>query len=324
MSDQPIVMNDPAHSRDNEVRPFQIEGQNFRGRSVRLGTAVDEILKNHAYPDPVARILGEFLVLASLLGSMMKYEGIVTIQVKSGGAIPMLVADYENSGQDGDSGKIRGYAQVDEVKLAHYGKNPSYEGLIGSKQGYMALTIDQGADMERYQGIVDLKGANLSEVARNYFLNSEQTPTEILLTCDKDPVSGFWRAGGIMLQHLARGEAGQKRLLERAEKADPEQENWERAGIFMNSVKTSELLDPQLNLDDLLFRLFHEDGVRVFDPSHVAFKCRCSRKKIEETIRAFSQDDIDHSTVDGAITVNCQFCSTDYVFDPKDFKETNG
>lgn len=322
MTEQPIVVNDPSFSRDNEVRPFQIEGQNFRGRAVRLGTAVDEILKGHNYPEPVARILGEFLVLTSLLGSMMKYEGIVTIQVKSAGALPMLVADYETNGADGEPGKIRGYVQVDETKLAQYGKNPSYAGLIGSKDGYMALTIDQGKDMDRYQGIVDLKGDSLSEVARNYFQSSEQTPTEIRLTCDRDPVSGFWRAGGIMLQHLARGEEGQARLLERTENAAADQENWDRASIFMNSVKVEELQDPQLTLDDLLYRLFHEDGVRVFDAQHVMFSCRCSREKIFNAISAFSPDDLAHSTVDGKITVNCQFCSTDYVYDPAEFDQT--
>ncbi|WND03253.1 Hsp33 family molecular chaperone HslO [Temperatibacter marinus] len=319
MSDQPIVIKDPDYSRDNEVRPFQIEGENFRGRVVRLGTAVDEILKNHNYSDAVARILGEFLVLTSLLGSMMKFKGIVTIQVKSSGALPMLVADYENSGIDGEPGHLRGYAQVDEKILGQYGKNPSYAGLVGSKKGYMALTIDQGDEMERYQGIVDLKGETLSEVARNYFLSSEQTPTEIKLSCDKDPVSGFWRAGGIMLQHLARGEEGQERLLERAETANQDKETWERATIFTNSVKEQELQDPSLTSDALLYRLFHEDGVRVFDASHVAFQCRCSRDKLYNTLKGFSAEDLVESTVDGKITVNCQFCSSDYVFDPEEF-----
>lgn len=319
MSETPIVINDPPFSRDNEVRPFQIEGQSFRGRAVRLGTVVDEILKAHDYPDSVARILGEFLVLTSLLGSMMKYKGIVTLQVKSSGALPMLVADYENTGITGAPGHIRGYVQIDAVKLKRYGQNPSYAGLIGSQQGYMALTIDQGDDMERYQGIVDLQGESLTDVARNYFLNSEQTPTEILLTCDKDPVSGFWRAGGIMLQHLARGEEGQERILERVEKSNADEENWERAAIFTASVKTTELQDPKLTLDDLLYRLFHEDGVRVFEAQHVVFECRCSREKLFNAISAFSRDDLEHATVDGKITVNCQFCSSDYAFDPAEF-----
>ncbi|MBV1900785.1 MAG: Hsp33 family molecular chaperone HslO, partial [Kordiimonadaceae bacterium] len=175
-SGSPIVVNEPKGSRDNELRPFQIEGMDVRGRAVRLGTVADQILVAHDYPEPIARILGEMLVLASLLGSILKFEGIVTIQTKSGGPVPMLVADYERMA-DG-SGHLRGYADIDHIKLAAYGKNPSFNGLIGSKSGYLALTIDQGEKMERYQGIVDLTGDSLSEVARNYFVNSEQTPTE--------------------------------------------------------------------------------------------------------------------------------------------------
>lgn len=314
MTDTPIVVEDPAGSRDNEVRPFQIEGMDVRGRAVRLGTVVDQILKAHDYPEPVARILGEMLLLTGMLGSMMKFDGIVTIQTKSGGPVPMIVADFERRG--GGPGHLRGYADIDETKLAAFGKNPSFEGLIGSKSGYMALTIDQGEEMERYQGIVELKGATLSEVARNYFENSEQTPTEIRLSCDKDAVSGFWRAGGVMVQHLARGETGQERILDRDTK-----EEWERASILMQSVKTEELTDPQLDLDQLLFRLYHEDGVRVFESEHVIAKCRCSRDHLLSVIKGFSEDDIDHATVDGTIDVNCQFCSTTYVFQPDEVRK---
>ncbi len=317
MNKTPIVVADPPDSRDNEVRPFQIEGQtdagDVRGRAVRLGTVVDQILKAHDYPDPVARILGEMLVLAGMLGSIMKFDGIVTIQTKSGGPVPMVVADFERRA-DG-IGRLRGYADIDTVKLSAFGKNPSFEGLIGSKSGYMALTIDQGDKMERYQGIVELKGASLSDVARNYFTNSEQTPTEIRLACDKDTVSGFWRAGGIMVQHLARGEEGRERILDRET-----QEQWDRASILMRSVKTEELLDPQLDLDQLLYRLYHDDGVRVFASEHLVHACRCSRNNLLTALKGFSDDDINHATVDGRIDVNCQFCNTTYSFSPEDVR----
>lgn len=309
MSEAPIVVKDPEGSRDNEIRPFAIEGMDVRGRAVRLGTVVDQILKAHAYPDPVAKILGELLTLAGLLGSMLKFNGIVTVQTKSGGPVPMMVADYELKG-DG-VGRLRGYADINAEKMAQYGKNPSFEGLIGSKQGYLALTIDQGGDMDRYQGIVELKGETLSDVARNYFMNSEQTPTEIRLRCDHDPVTKNWRAGGIMVQHLARGEAGRERLLERNQ-----QEEWNRASVLMHSVKTEELLDPQLTLDLLLYRLYNEDGVRVFDNVGVKHDCRCSRDRLLTVISQFSDDDVDHMTVDGKISVNCQFCNRTYDFTP--------
>ncbi len=315
MTKTPIVVDDPEFSRDNEVRPFQIEGMDVRGRAIRLGTVVDQILKAHDYPEPIARILGEMLVLTGLLGSIMKFDGIVTLQTKSGGPVPMMVADYERR-EDG-IGRLRGYADIDHTKYSAFGKNPSFNGLIGSKSGYLALTIDQGAEMERYQGIVELKGETLSEVARNYFAGSEQTPTEIRLNCDKDSVTGFWRAGGIMVQHLARGEEGRERILDRETK-----EQWDRASILMGSVKTEELLDPQLDLDQLLFRLYNEDGVRVFEAAHMKHECRCSRERLHTVLKGFTDDDIkDMTKDDGLIDVNCQFCNTTYEFTPE---ETRG
>lgn len=316
MTDTPIVLKDPADSRDNEVRPFQIEGMNVRGRAVRLGTVVDQILKAHDYPEPIAQILGELLVLTGMLGSIMKFDGIVTVQTKSGGPIPLMVADFERR-EDG-VGRLRGYADIDDVKLSAFGKSPSFEGLLGSKSGYMALTIDQGEKMDRYQGIVEMKGATLSEVARNYFVNSEQTPTEIRLNCDRDAVTGHWRAGGIMVQHLSRGEEGQERILDRET-----QEEWDRASILMTSVKAEELIDPQLDLDQLLFRLYHEDGVRVFSSETMVHSCRCSRERLLSVIQGFSDDDIDHATVDGSIDVNCQFCNTTYKFTPEEARAGN-
>lgn len=314
MSDTPIVVQDPVGSRDNEIRPFAIEGMDVRGRAVRLGTVVDQILSAHDYPEPVAKILGEMLTLTAMLGSMLKFTGIVTIQTKSGGPVPMMVADYELK-EDG-IGRLRGYADIDTDKLAHYGKEPSFHGLIGSKSGYMALTIDQGEDMERYQGIVEMNGETLSDVARNYFVNSEQTPTEIRLRCDHDPVTGNWRAGGIMVQHLARGEEGRERILERNT-----EDEWNRASVLMHSVKTEELLDPQLTLDDLLYRLFNEDGVRVFDNVAVVKGCRCDRARLLAVISQFSDDDVDHMTVDGKIGVNCQFCNKTYDFTPEEARK---
>ncbi len=313
MTDTPIVVNDPVESRDNEVRPFQIEGMDVRGRAVRLGTVVDQILSAHNYPDPVAKILGEFLTLTALLGSMVKYEGIVTIQAKCGGPIPMVVADYAVN--EGGIGHLRGYADIDEVKYAAYGKNPSFHGLIGSKSGYLALTIDQGADMERYQGIVEMEGSSISDVARAYFAKSEQTPTEMRFACERDTHTGRWRAGGVMVQHLARGEEGQERILTRET-----EEQWNRASVLMHSVKENELLDATIDLDQLLYRLYNEDGVRVFDAQRLDAACRCSRERLFAVLKQFGEDDLNEMTVDGKITVDCQFCSRKYDFDPNDIR----
>ncbi len=311
MTNAPIVIKDPLGSRDNEVRPYQIEGMNVKGRAVRLGTVAEQVLHSHNYPDPVAAILGEMLALAALLGSIIKFEGVLTLQAKSKGAVPLMVADYEL--RPDKPARMRGYARIDETILAQYGKNPSFKALM-CKQGFLVITIDQGADMERYQGIVEMDGDSLSDVARSYFKNSEQLPSEIRLNAARDAVSGFWRAGGIMAQHLARGEEGQSRNLD-----DESAESWNRASTLMGSVKTGELLDPALTLDELLYRLFQEDGVRVYDAAHVEMGCRCNCERIRAVIAGFPKDDIEHMTEDGSINVTCEFCSNTYKFDPADF-----
>ena len=310
MSDTPIIVSDQPGSRDNEVRPFQIEGMNVRGRAVRLGTVVDQIIKSHDYPDGINILLGNVLSLTALLGSMLKYDGIVTVQFKGNGAIKLLVADLEVT--QGEPGKLRAYAQLDHDILSQYGKKPSFKALM--KSGYMALTIDQGNDMERYQGIVELDGSSLKDTAVAYFKQSEQTPTELRLTTSRDSVTGNWRSGGIMVQHLARGEEGQQRILEQ-----DQGENWNRAAILMNSVKDEELLDPTLELDQLLLRIYHEDGVRVFDPAPLVHGCRCSRERIFAVLRNLSADDIDHAFDDDKlIKVNCEFCNRDYEFNEEE------
>ncbi len=309
--DAPIVLPDPDTSRDNEVRPFRIgkslKQEGIRGRAVRLGTVAEQILSAHAYPDPVARILGEALALIGMLGSILKTNGIITLQLKSSGPIPMLVADYT---LDDRGGHLRGYADVDNDKLGQYGKQPSFEGLIGSKKGYFAITIDR-EEQERYQGIVDLRGDSMAAVAETYFQQSEQLPTALHLSADKDPISDHWRAGGAMIQHLSRTEEGQARILDVAGK-----EEWNRTKILLETLKTREILDPGLTLDEILFRLFHEDGVRVFDATRIDRQCRCDRDRLVRVLSTFPPDDIKEMTVKGVITMNCQFCNKTFEFDP--------
>ncbi|WP_281300591.1 MULTISPECIES: Hsp33 family molecular chaperone HslO [unclassified Iodidimonas] len=306
-NNRPIILPESG-SLDNLVKPFQIEGMNVRGRAIRLGTAVHDIITAHEYPQPLAILVGELVVLSGLLGSILKYEGKVTIQAKARdqAAVNFLVADFETPGH------VRGYADYKAAALADLGLDASFRSLIGAG-GYMAMTIDQGADMERYQGIVDLDGDNLSDCAITYFLNSEQTPTALRLACGLDPVSGHWRAGGIMVQHLAHGEEGGPRLLDR-----DEQENWRRASILMQSVKSRELLDPQLDLDQLLYRLYHEDGVRVFEPTDIDHRCRCSRERLLSVLQSFPASDLADMVEEGRITANCQFCNRHYEFSPED------
>lgn len=305
--DRPIIVPQD-NSPDNRIQPFQIEGMDVRGRAVRLGTALHEILASHDYPDPVGQLLGELVTLTALFGSFLKEDGRVTVQAKAqeGAALNFIVADYCSPGH------LRGYADFDEEAVAALGENADFRSLIGAG-GTMAITLEQGADNERYQGIVDLSGDDLGACAITYFQTSEQTPTALRLASSCDRVSGHWRAGGIMVQHLARREEGGPRLL-----SGDERENWRRASILMQSVKAEELLDADLTLDALLYRLFHEDGVRVFDPQSVVHQCRCSQERLKSVLTQFTEEDRAHMLKDGKVEAVCQFCNRTYKFSPEE------
>lgn len=309
---------------DDLITPFQIEGMSVRGRVARLGPLVNEVLTRHNYKEPVSVLLGEALTLAALLGSALKFNGRLTLQTKGDGPVSMLVADYEAPG------KLRGYAHTDEDALETAiaeGRLTSAD-LVGS--GYLAMTIDQGPDMERYQGIVELDPRGLAECAHAYFAQSEQIATSIRLAVaplfDRDAEGHGqteWRAGAIMIQHLARdgGLTGHKEDEEAEQPLTQEEKDWEHAAVLLDTVEDHELLDPQVTPDRLLFRLYHEDGVRVYPPHEVAFGCRCSAERMEEVLKRFDDADIDEMTVDGAIETRCEFCAQVYHFDPEALKK---
>ncbi|RME64876.1 MAG: Hsp33 family molecular chaperone HslO [Alphaproteobacteria bacterium] len=286
---------------DDRVLPFRIEGADMRGRIVRLGPVLDDILHAHAYPPAVARLLAEILVLTAMLGSMLKGEtGVLTVQAKAGGAVKLLVADYRAGGA------LRGYAGFDADRLAPLGAAPDLRDLLG--KGYLALTLEQGGEEERYQGIVDLTGDSIAACARHYFAKSEQTPTALAIAVQPS-ADGRWQAAGLMLQHLAKGEDGGPRLLS----AD-QREDWARVSALMATVRHDELLDPLLASGDILYRLFHEEGVRVFPTVALARGCRCTRESIARMLARFSAADQADMVVDGAITVTCEFCNKDFRF----------
>lgn len=294
-------INVPAASgSDDQVLPFAIEHQDMRGRLVRLGPVLNQILDAHSYPQSVANVLAEVLALTALLGSMLKENGRLTVQAKSDGAISLLVADYF------DDGAMRGYAQFDPAGVAKYGAAASLRALTG--RGYLALTLEQGEDNDRYQGIVDLDGESLSECATVYFLQSEQTPTRLRLAAQRDE-TGWWRAGGLLLQHLSRGEDGGPRLL-----SLDQQEDWNRVSTLMMSVRDEELIAPNLANADLLFRLFHEEGVRVFDPTYIKRDCRCDRSRLARVLARFPEEDLAHMEEGGMIKATCEYCNTEYQF----------
>ena len=296
---------------DDLVQPFQIDRFALRGRLVRLGPTVDRILSQHDYPEPVATILGEAITLAIVLAGALKYDGVFTLQTKSDGPVRLIVADVSTAGA------VRGYAQYDAERLAAaaaeaapaLGISPSVPDLIGS--GYIAFTVDQGEDTERYQGIVELAGATLAECAQHYFRQSEQIQAAIKLSVARSGRDGAWRAGGLMLQWVPP-EGGSPSI------ADDVEDGWRRAMVLMSSASHAELVDPDLSPRRLLFRLFHDDGVRVYHTHALEARCRCSRERILNILASFPRQEIEAMRSEAVTTVTCQFCNTRYQFDSEE------
>ncbi|MET3926831.1 Hsp33 family molecular chaperone [Devosia sp. 2618] len=311
---------DRPESGDDVVVPFTLDKLDTRGRSVRLGEALDTILARHKYPAPVARLLGEAVVLASLIGSSLKFEGRFIMQTQTDGPVNLLVVDFD--APDG----LRGYARFDHdalLKAAEEGRTKPGE-LLG--KGHLAMTIDQGPHTERYQGIVALEGHSLEEVAHAYFMQSEQIPTQVRLAVAEFTKKGdhrpHWRAGGVLIQHLP--EHGMSHVadlpgdgnFEDIEEAD----GWTEAKTLLATLDDLELADPDLSSERLLFRLYHETGVRVFTPLPMVERCTCSADNIENMLAtSFTAEDREEMAVDGEIEVVCEFCSTAYHFNPHQF-----
>ncbi|MCT6872073.1 MAG: Hsp33 family molecular chaperone [Bartonella sp.] len=304
---------------DDAVVPFEVEGLDARGRSVQLGAVVDTILARHQYPEPVARLLAEVMVLTTLLGTSLKFDGKFILQTSTDGPVNLLVADFQTP-----SG-LRAYARFDDDKLEQAIKDGKVapEQLLG--KGTLALTIDQGAHMQRYQGIVALDGSNLEEIARNYFDQSEQIPTDVRLAVatlvdrnSEGQPKQSWRAGGVLVQHLPKASLDINE--KKPEKSKVTDNNWTEVKALTQTIESAELTDPQVGTERLLYRLFHEHGVRVFQPTPIVDDCSCSREKVENVLKNFSAEELDSSIENGEITVKCEFCSTVYRFNPKEFK----
>ena len=290
------------------VLPFRIETQAVRGKLVRLGATVDRIVSRQDYPLPVATLLGELAVLAALVGSALKVEGILTVQIKGEGAIGMLVADATSDGA------IRGYAQYDPDALSETAGRPDWRlapvpRLIGA--GHLAFTLDRGADNERYQGIAELCGGSLAECAHSHFRRSDQSQAAFKLAVTPGG-GGAWRAGGMMIQRLP--DPGPARVSGAARDGATE-DDWRRAVTLMGSCAPEELVDDGVHPHDLLYRLFHEDGVRVSEPLALAHGCRCSRDRVVTMLRSFPRGEIEALRIDDAVIVTCEFCGARYDFD---------
>jgi molecular chaperone Hsp33 len=319
----PVREPDPT-GLDDTILPFAVKALDLRGRIVRLGPAVDTILTSHDYPPPVAKLLGEAIVLTAMLGSSLKFDGRFILQTQTDGPVRMLVVNFTSPG------KVRACARFDAERVAAaIATNEAEPGkLLG--HGHLAMTIDQGPDMSRYQGLVPLEGDDLEQAAHEYFSRSEQIPTRVRLAVAEEYRAGekgarrHWRAGGILLQFLPQS-------VERARQADldpgdappgtvphvlPEDDAWVEGRSLVATVEDIELIDPALSSEGLAYRLFHERGVHVFPAAPVNARCSCSRDGVETMLRSFPQEDRDDMVEDGRITVTCEFCSSTYVFAP--------
>lgn len=304
---------------DDVVVPFAVEPLDIRGRAVQVGPMLDQILKRHEYPDDVCFLLSELIVLATLLGTSLKFEGNFIVQTQSDGPVSLTVVDFSTPGS------VRAYARFDKnaVETAVREGRTSPRDMLGN--GVMALTVDQGSHMQRYQGIVELKGDTLEEVAHQYFRQSEQIPTRIRLTVAqvmrKEPgdeaVNRSWRAGGILTQFLP---ASQSRVVVRDlpggndedEDGVADDDAWLEASALMDTVADDELSDPQLNVERLLYRLFHEHGVRVFEGTQVLDQCSCSREKVLSLVKSFEDEPDKKGAGEEGFETRCEFCSTVY------------
>ncbi|MFT3673343.1 Hsp33 family molecular chaperone [Aestuariivirga sp.] len=300
------------------VLPFEVKPLGIRGRVVRLGPVIDDILSRHDYPPSVSALLAQGVALTALLGSAMKFDGKFILQTKTDGPVSMLVADYVAPNG------VRG--------TARFTKEQTLEGL-GEKEllgaGYLAMTVDQGANMERYQGIVPLGDNTLAEAAHTYFMQSEQIPTRLRLAAGplslKGDKAAHWRAGAILIQHLPR-EGGMSPIQyssgdvpEGYDDTVTEHDDWVKAKLLLDTVEDHELLDPTLSAEELLYRLYHEDGVTVYPAAQLARHCTCSAAAVETMLKNFTAEERAGMVQDGEIAVTCEFCSTRYTFSPSQF-----
>ena len=289
----------------DEAVGFTLPARSARGRLVRLGPVLEDVLSAHDYPAPIARILTEALVLTALLGAMLKEaEGQLTLQAQTeSGIIDLLVCDYK-------AGELRGYVRFDGERLAAEASLPSLFALFG--KGYLAITFDQAVTKERYQGIVPLEGASLAEAAQHFFSQSEQIPSLVRLAVDD---TGHI-AGGILLQHLPEGEEGRERLHTRLDHPA-----WEHVRALAQTIRANELVDEALPLRNLLWRLFHEEEeVRVLSSVPLSKGCRCTVEYVRGVIGRFAPEErADMVDDDGLISVDCEFCSRVFPIRPGDF-----
>ncbi|CBI75800.1 Heat shock protein hsp33 homolog [Bartonella clarridgeiae 73] len=322
-----IYLNNFYQNRDDTVVPFQVEELDIRGRAVKLGESLNSILTRHQYPDPVSHLLAEALVVTVLLGTSLKFEGKFILQTHSDGPVNMLVCDFV------PPSNLRGYARFDKERLKQATANDQTSSEILLGKGTLAFTIDQGPYTQRYQGIVALDGSNFQEVSRTYFNQSEQIPTDLRLAVSmlinldqKGKIQKSWRAGGFLTQLLPQASPDhvpyQTNTKSEKTKTCIQLENqWQEVKALTATIDSTELTDPQVSTERLLFRLFHEKDVKVFQTSSIIDQCSCSRKKIKQILKNFSVEERTQTIENQQTSVTCEFCSTIYHFKPEELFE---
>jgi molecular chaperone Hsp33 len=296
---------------DDHVATFQLEGEQVRGRIVRLGPVIHEILSRHDYPEAVANLLGEACVLAALVGSSLKFDGRLIVQAQGDGPVRYVVADYDTSGG------LRGYCQFDKTRVQEVSSGfvrPGAATLLG--QGLMMMTIDPVNLKDRYQGVVPIEGETLALCAETYFAQSEQAPARIRLSTAQVTTADRteWRAGGALIQNIA-GDAARGDTVEA----------WCHAEALFVTIAEDELVDPTIPTATLLYRLFHEDGVRLYPPLPIAAMCRCSQERVLGMLKSFPAEEIMGMVEpDGLIHVNCEYCSRNYRIMPETIESAEG
>lgn len=307
---------------DDTVLPFQLDRCDVRGRVARLDGTLEDILKQHAYPDKVEQLIAEMALMTALIGQTVKLRWKLSLQVQSKGAVRRIATDYFAPQTVGEPARIRAYASFDESRLTDA---PAFDQL---GEGYFAVLIDQGRDTAPYQGITPLAGHSLAECASSYFAQSEQLPTRFSLSYGlSTDTTGVerWRGGGVMLQHMPKaspfatgGGSGEAGLLTADDLVDSDgADNWNRANVLLDTVDALEMIGPSVSPSDLLVRLFHEEAPRVFDVQPVQFGCTCSEERVRNSLSIYSAKDIAKmTTAEGCVTADCQFCGAHYRLDP--------
>lgn len=320
MADQGNIRAPSATPVDDAVLPFEVASLDLRGRLTKLGPALDEIITKHAYPAPVGKLLGEAIVLATLLGSSLKFNGRFLLQTQTDGPVSMIIVDFVLPD------RLRAYARFDKDRLT-----PGLDTGTLLGRGHLAMTIDQGSDMKRYQGLVALEGGTLEDAAHEYFLRSEQIPTRVKLAVGEEFRAGegprhHWRGGGMLLQFLPKAPERVRQVdLDPGDAPEgsethvlPEDDAWVEGQSLISTIEDVELIDPDLSGERLAYRLFHERGVRVFPLQGVHAECSCSRDAVAGMLKSFTPKDRADMVENGKVVVTCEFCSSVYDFSPEE------